>query len=104
VVEARDDRYSGAHPGPDDIYLLVEVADTSLEYDRTTKLPLYARHGVREVWLVDLRHDVVEVHRDPDADGYRIAQSYRDAGAIRLESLGLEFDYEELVLSSSEDE
>lgn len=65
------DRYRGALPRPQDVLLLVEVADTTLEYDRGTKLSLYARHGVREVWLLDLGGKRVEVYRDPDAAGYR---------------------------------
>ena len=52
-------------PRPDDIFLLVEVADTTLEDDRTTKMPLYARSGIRECWLVNLQDHVVEVYRKP---------------------------------------
>lgn len=48
-----DPFYRAGHPGPDDVLLLVEVADTSLTYDRQVKLPLYARHGIRQVWLVE---------------------------------------------------
>ena len=50
--------------------LLVEVADTSYRYDRYVKLLLYARARVREVWIVDLRHDVIEIYRRPSGDGY----------------------------------
>jgi Uma2 family endonuclease len=57
-------------PDPEDVIFVVEVADTSLEYDRMVKLPLYARAGIPEAWLVDLRHDIVEVHADPGARGY----------------------------------
>ncbi len=57
-------------PEPEDVIFVVEVADTSLEYDRTVKLPLYARAGIPEAWLVDLRHDTVEVHAHPGARGY----------------------------------
>jgi Uma2 family endonuclease len=57
-------------PDAEDVIFVVEVADTSLEYDRTVKLPLYARAGIPEAWLVDLRHDTVEVHTDPGARGY----------------------------------
>lgn len=60
---------SAQHPTPEDVLLLIEVADTSLEYDRRTKLPLYARHGIPEEWIVDLTSDVVSVHRDPTSAG-----------------------------------
>jgi Uma2 family endonuclease len=55
-----------AHPGPADVVLLVEVADSSLRFDRDVKLPLYARAGIAEVWLVDLAGQAVEVYRHPD--------------------------------------
>lgn len=62
--------YPYAHPGPDDIFLLIEVADSSLEFDRTVKVELYARAGITEVWIVDLTTDSVLVHRSPSGAGY----------------------------------
>lgn len=71
LLRPRADRYqTGEPPGPADILLLIEVASTSLAYDRRVKLPLYARHGVPEVWIVDLDSLSVDVHRNPAADGY----------------------------------
>jgi Uma2 family endonuclease len=61
-------------PGVKDVFLLVEVADTSLRADRQVKIPMYARHGIPEVWLVDLGHDSLVVYRDPAPDGYQVAQ------------------------------
>ena len=58
-------------PEPADVLLLVEVADSSVQYDRTRKLPLYARHGVPEVWLIDLNTRVAEVQRQPAGDRYQ---------------------------------
>jgi Uma2 family endonuclease len=69
VIRARD--YRESLPGPEDALLLIEVADTSLAYDREVKLPLYARHGIREVWIVDLANEVVERHTEPSGSGYR---------------------------------
>lgn len=54
-----------------DVFLLIEVADTSLAYDRDTKMPLYAAAGIPETWLVDLAGDAITVYRDPGPDGYR---------------------------------
>ena len=71
VLRWRDDLYAGSHPRPDDVVLLVEVASSPAAEDRRRKLPLYARSGIVEVWLVDLDADRVEVHRDPGPDGYR---------------------------------
>ena len=70
VLHPRSDRYAERHPHPEEVFLLVEVAETSAGYDRGTKAPLYARAGIREYWLVDLDAGVVEVHREPSEDGY----------------------------------
>ncbi|MGH2810026.1 MAG: Uma2 family endonuclease [Actinomycetota bacterium] len=71
VLAPRADAYSTAHPGPADVALLVEVSDTTLAYDRSVKVLLYATAGVREVWVVDIAGRAVEVYTDPDPDGYR---------------------------------
>jgi len=62
--------YPHTHPAPEDIFLLIEVADTSLTFDCTIKLPLYARTGIREVWIIDLTRDIALIHRDPKAGTY----------------------------------
>ena len=74
-------RYS-QHPGPADVLFLVEVSDTSYHYDRYVKLPLYARAGVSGVWIVDLRHDVIEVFRQPSWSGYGSAQQIERGGTV----------------------
>jgi Uma2 family endonuclease len=63
-------QYWARLPQPEDVLLLVEVADTSYRYDREVKVPLYARAGILEVWIVDLSHNVVEVFRTPSPTGY----------------------------------
>ena len=73
LLKPRPDFYTTAHPTPSDILLVVEVADTSLEYDRRQKLLLYARHGIAEVWLADVNTDTILVSRDPAPSGYRTA-------------------------------
>jgi Uma2 family endonuclease len=71
VVHRRFDYYANSHPEPEDILLLIEVAESSLAYDRDLKLPLYARAGITEVWIVVLLAQVIEVYRSPDESGYR---------------------------------
>jgi Uma2 family endonuclease len=71
VLKPRDDFYATRHPGPKDVLLLVEVADSSLEYDRGVKVPLYARAGIQEVWTVDVIQRSIEVSRRPTLRGYR---------------------------------
>ncbi len=70
LLRPRPDFYESSHPTAADVLLLVEVADSSLAYDRGPKLALYARHGVPEVWLVDLVGRAVEICREPGPEGY----------------------------------
>jgi Uma2 family endonuclease len=70
LLRRRADSYRSSHPTAADVLLLIEVADSSLRYDRKVKLPLYARHGVPELWIVDLEGGTVEVCREPRGDGY----------------------------------
>jgi Uma2 family endonuclease len=71
LLRPRQDYYSSAHPRPGDTFLVVEVAETSFEWERDVKLPLYARAAVPEVWLVDLDGRRVHAFRQPSGDGYR---------------------------------
>src|SRR5262249_48453126 len=71
LLRRRADFYADADAGPADVLLIVEVADTSLPHDRDVKVPLYARAGIPEVWLVDLNGESVGVHREPGPQGYR---------------------------------
>jgi Uma2 family endonuclease len=80
VLRVRD--YRESLPKPEDVLLLIEVSDTTLSYDRGVKLPLYARAGIREVWIVDLVGEVIERHIDASADGYRGFEKVRRGGKI----------------------
>ena len=71
LVRWRDDFYGAAHPGPGDILLVIEIADSSLRYDRQVKAPLYARNGIVEYWLVDLEASSIACYSSPDGDTYR---------------------------------
>jgi len=65
LLHYREDFYSNAHPRAKDIYLLIEVADSTLRYDRTVKMPLYAQAGIPEVWIVNVEGKTLEVHQQP---------------------------------------
>ncbi len=67
VLRGRLDGYRQSHPRAEDVLLLIEVADSSAATDRNVKIPLYAKHGVREVWLIDLGARVLEVYREPQS-------------------------------------
>ena len=64
------DYYRKRHPRPEDVFLLVEVSDSTLEADQENKLPAYGRAGVPEVWLVNLNELTVEIYREPHFTGY----------------------------------
>lgn len=87
LLRPRDDFYAAVHPGPGDVLLLVEVADSTLRFDRDTKLPLYARHGIPEVWLVDIENAQFTIHRDPQTHGY--AQTQTPISLTRIEVPGM---------------
>jgi hypothetical protein len=75
VLRPRPDFYAGAHPAPDDVLVLIEVADTSLVYDREEKLPRYAQSGIAEVWLVAVDRQQVEQYANPANGQYRTART-----------------------------
>lgn len=87
VLRYRDDYCARSHPAPDDVVLLVEVADTSLRYDRNVKLPLYSRAGVAEVRLVDLPAAAAERHTEPSEDGYGRMVRVRGEGTLESTTL-----------------
>jgi len=72
LLKPAPDEYTTRHPRPDDVLLLVEVSDTSVELDQEEKLPLYGRAGIVEVWLVNLVDQTIEVYRDPHFAGYGV--------------------------------
>jgi Uma2 family endonuclease len=89
LLKRRDDFYRRAHPTPDDVLLVVEVADSTIEYDRQIKVPLYARAGIAEVWLVNLVDEQIETYAQPVNDAY---QSRREAGRGETISSPTAFD------------
>ena len=86
LLRPRSDFYASRHAGPDDVLLVIEVADSSLRYDRDVKAPLYARWGVPEYWLADLPHDTLWRYRLPIGGAYQRvdAPARRDSVAPAL--------------------
>ena len=85
LLKPRDDFYATGHPQPQDILVLVEVADTTIESDfaertlreRAIEIPLYASSGIREVWLVNVNKQVIEIFREPTANNYQSIQKFQ---------------------------
>jgi len=78
---------AGRLPEPEDVALVVEVSDTTLAYDRDTKLPRYAVAGIPEVWVVDLEGRRIEVYSGPSADGYSVSVKSGPGEQARSESV-----------------
>jgi Uma2 family endonuclease len=70
LVKRRADFYKRKHPGPADTFLIIEVSESSLRYDVQVKAPLYARHGVPEYWIIDLKGRQVTFFRSPESGQY----------------------------------
>ena len=64
------------------------MADTSVGYDRSVKVPLYARVGIQVFWLVDLEREQVDVMQEPTPEGYRTVQTYRRGERLQLKNIG----------------
>ncbi len=86
VLRPRADFYATAHPQPQDILLLIEVADTTINSDRAVKVPLYASNGISELWLIDLNNQIIEVYYEPIGDRYRYMQLFQTGQTIHLQA------------------
>lgn len=82
VAKYREDFYSGRHPYPEDVLLVIEVADTSLALDREAKVPLYASCGIQETWLVDLNAHEITAYRKPDGARYSEHAVFRNGDIL----------------------
>lgn len=82
LLRQRADFYTRAHPEADDVYLVIEVADTSVEKDREVKFPVYAQAGIPEAWLLNISEERLEVHRHPAPDGYQEVRILQRGDAV----------------------
>ncbi len=87
LLKPRKDRYAHAHPKPADVLLVIEVADTSIEYDRSVKLPLYAHAEIPEAWLVDLNQQLIQAFSAPRSGQYQTSFQFRSGETITSTSL-----------------
>ncbi|HEY8744088.1 MAG TPA: Uma2 family endonuclease [Chloroflexota bacterium] len=87
VVLIRPGLPRNAKPGPADVLLVIEVADSSRLYDRSRKMPLYARSGIAEAWLVDLVAQTIERQTDPSEKGYRQTTLHRYGDTMTPDAL-----------------
>lgn len=87
LLKLQPDFYATRHPQPDDVLLVVEVADTTAEFDRNVKIPLYGQAGIPESLLVDLGTELIEDYQDPSPHGYRTVRIFRPGESITLSTL-----------------
>ena len=73
LLKPRDDDYIHALPRAEDILLLIEISDSSLNYDLNTKLPLYAHYQIPEVWLINIKQKKLQIYQKPSLEGYRLS-------------------------------
>jgi Uma2 family endonuclease len=95
LLKRREDFYGGKKPMAEDVLLLIEVSDSTLDYDRNRKIPLYAKHQISEVWLINLLNGTIEMHSQPRDYSFSIVKIFRRGEKIKSETLlnlGLEVD------------
>jgi hypothetical protein len=89
-----DDRYLESHPTPKDIFLVLEIADSSLAYDRDVKCPLFAQNGIVHFCLLNLQSRELEDYREPGPNGYRRKQTYsekEDFNLVAIPKISIKF-------------
>ena len=97
ILKWRDDFYAEALPTPNDILLIIEVADSTIAYDRDVKSPLYAANVIPEMWLFDVNKRVVEGYSQPSASGYKRTQRYEQNETLAMMALpDIVFSWEEI--------
>jgi Uma2 family endonuclease len=83
----RDDYYKTSHPTPADVLLVIEVADSTVESDRSYKMPLYAKAGIPETWLVNLPDETIEIYDEPAGGAYQLSKSFNRGEEIQAHSV-----------------
>ena len=84
ILKPRDDFYESGLPTPEDILLIIEVADSSIDYDRHEKAPLYAAAGIPEMWLFDVNKKTIEGYSQPSALGYKQIHRYDEGDTLSM--------------------
>jgi len=87
LLKWRDDFYRHAHPMPDDVLLVIEVADATVESDRVYKMPLYAKAGIREAWLIDLPDGKIELYAEPVEGVYQFNRNFERGEEVKSHTI-----------------
>jgi Uma2 family endonuclease len=84
LLKYRSDYYASAHPAPADVLAIIEVAGSSVRFEKEVKSPLYAAHGIPEYWIIDLDSDRIEVFSNPKGGAYAEPEVYRSGDEVTL--------------------
>lgn len=96
VVEFQIDEYEDQHPSPEEVYLLIEASDSTLHRDRKLKLPLYAEAAIPEVWILDMKSQIVEVYTNPENGQYQKMIKAQKGDTLHCMSLPFELEVERI--------
>lgn len=88
LLRPRADCYRRSNPTAKDVLLVVEVSESTLPYDRKIKAPLYSRHGIPEMWIVNLRHRELLCMRQPRLNDYAESETLKSPGLVMIAGLG----------------
>ncbi len=97
ILKWRKDKYAKAHPRPEDVILLMEVADSSLASDQASKISMYAEAGIPECWLLNLPERCIEVYKNPAKGQYQDRQVINSKGHLTIEKFNISLNAEELL-------
>jgi Uma2 family endonuclease len=101
LLKSRPDFYTDSHPTRDDILLIVEVSDSTVNYDRKVKGPLYAETGIPEYWQLNVKEDVLVVHTKPVDGQYEFVRIFRHGETISLQKIPtITFSIDEILVLS----
>jgi Uma2 family endonuclease len=87
LLRWRDDFYHHAHPTPADVLLVIEVADSTVESDRSYKMPLYAKAGVQEAWIVNLQDETIELYAEPVDGVYQVSKTFQQGEEVQAHAV-----------------
>jgi Uma2 family endonuclease len=102
VAKPRQDYYFGAHPTAGEVLLVVEVSSTTLRFDRNVKVPMYARHGVPDVWVLDVSGQQIHCYASPSDGKYTASKTVALATRMTLDALECEIDLHSLAARLAE--
>ncbi len=96
IAHFSEDDYFSEHPSPKNIYLIIEVSETTLEKDQSYKCPLYANANILEYWIINLIDRQIEIHRQPKNGDYHFKQIISEEGIIQASSIDFSINYSDI--------